>query len=216
MIEHDAAKLAERIRADFDRFPDPPHWVWSQCPAAKVIDCVLSLRKKYNSVVLPRVKAFVSKRTDIKTCSDLRKLIDTFQSPETFFADVLSMNSPGKAAMLCGVLDYLLDVQLRFDQGTEDERLVAWAKWARPGDYLAMEVRGFKIAGFQYLRMLFGADTTKPDVHILSYCSEVLGEKIGEARAVYALERAGELLGVPVRSIDVAIWERGAGQSLPS
>lgn len=221
MIEADAAQLAERIKADFPsaRVPDDPPWL--RTAAAKVIDCVLSLRKPYTTVVVPRVQRFVSERPDITSCTDLRAAIDAVESPQMFLADALSMRSPGKAAMLSGVVDYLLDIQSRFDEPTEERRLRAWALWVRPGDYLTLDVLGFKLAGFQYLRILFGADTVKPDMHILRYVESVLGRPIigradREVRAVYALERAGELLGRSVRSIDVALWERGSGQSLPS
>ena len=126
------------------------------------------------------------------------------------------MKSPGKAEALSGVVDYLLDIQQRFTEPTEEERLLAWAHWARPGDCLMLDVRGFRLAGFQFLRMLFGAETVKPDVHILKYVQQALGRPVSsstadQVRAVYALERAGELLQKPIRTIDVVIWKRGAG-----
>ena len=134
---------------------------------------------------------------------------------------VLSMKSEGKANALVGVLDYLIDIQQRFDGASEGERLAAWARWARPGDYLTLDVHGFKLAGFQYLRMLFGTETTKPDVHILRYAEQALarpirGKPSSEVQAVYAIERAGEILGRSVRQLDIAIWEQGAGRRLPS
>lgn len=221
MIEADAQMLAERIRVDFPSprgLADP---IWRSSPAPKVIDCVLSLRKSYKSVVVPRVQAFVEQYPELISCGQLRAMIETFDTPLAFHTDVLNMNSPGKAEMLVGVLNYLIDIQCRFEGDSEDERLAAWARWARPGDCLTLDVRGFKLAGFQYLRMLFGADTVKPDVHILNYVEEVLGREVkgrpsSEVQAVYAIERASEILGQPVRYIDVAIWERGSGHRLPS
>ena len=218
MIEVDARVLAERLRRDF---PSPrPVAVpdWRRTPASRVIDCVLSLRKSYERVVKPRVKRFSDEHPGVVTCADLRELIRAHPSPLAFHRPVLDMRSPGKAAMLVGVLDHLIDVQPRFDGETEDDRLGAWASWARPGDYLMLGVPGFGLAGFQYLRMLFGAQTTKPDVHILAYVAEALsrppattpGEQV---RAVYTIERAGELLDIPVRDIDVAIWESRTGHS---
>jgi hypothetical protein len=211
MIEADAAILAERIRTDFPAIAEPMHWIWTQSPPLKTIDCVLSLRKNYTRIVEPRVKRFAAAHPEIADCASLRSLIDRSPSPVAFFAAELAMNSPGKAAALVGVLDYLLDIQRRFDGATEDARLAAWARWARPGDYLTLDVRGFGLAGFQYLRMLMGADTVKPDVHVLRYVERVLGRPVTASasqcvQAVYALERAGELLGHPVKSIDVAIW----------
>lgn len=219
MIEADARTLADRILLDFPSprgLADP---VWRFTPAAKVIDCVLSLRKKYKLIVEPRVKRFVNSHPSVIRCPDLRTLIDSWQSPESFMAEVLHMRSPSKATMLVGVLDYLIDIQDRFEGEHEEERLAAWARWARPGDCLTLDVHGFKLAGFQYLRMLFGADTVKPDVHILAYVEEALSRPIAgrmarEVQAIFALERASELIGQPVRHIDVAIWERRSGQRL--
>lgn len=221
MIEADARTLAERLRRDFPSPLPVPIPVWRRTPASRVIDCVLSLRKSYERVVKPRVKRFGERYPDVVSCSDLRSLIDTFASEEAFHKDALHMASPGKAAMLVGVLDYLIDIQQRFDGTTEEERLTAWARWARPGDYLMLDVPGFKLAGFQYLRMLFGAETTKPDVHILAYVGDALGRSPAtrpseQVCAVYAIERAGEMLNVSVRSLDVAIWEHRTGHSTTS
>ena len=76
-------------------------------------------------------------------------------------------------------------------------------------------INGFKLAGFQYLRMLFGAETVKPDVHIIRYVESVLGRPIAgspsrEVQAVYAMERAGELLEQSARALYVAIWNASA------
>lgn len=215
MIEADAQVLADRLRTDFPDPTAPSDWVWTQTPAVRVIDCVLSLRKDYFKVVLPRVQEFAERFPAVTECAQLRDLIESYESPSHFHSDALRMQSPKKATMLMGVVEYLLDVQGRFEGGSESERLEAWAKWVRPGDHLALDVDGFKLAGFQYLRMLFGAETVKPDVHILRYVESVLGRPIAgrpsrEVQAVYAMERAGELMGRSVRALDVAIWTASA------
>lgn len=221
MIEADAERLAAHIDRDFPVIQEPTDWIWSQSVAVKVIDCVMSLRKNYKSVVEPRVRAFVDLHPDVMACSQLVSMIRGYPSPAEFHKQELDMNSPGKATALVGVLEYLVDAQRRFPGEHEETRLTAWASWARPGDYLTLDVRGFGLAGFQYLRMLFGAATTKPDVHILRYAEKVLGRPIGgdaarQVQAVYAIERAGELLGHSIRGLDVAIWRRGAGHDLAS
>lgn len=221
MIEADAHRLAERIAIDFPVTRSLTGPFWRAHASTKVIDCVLSLRKPYKKVVEPRVEAFSRNHPEVRSCADLLDLISSFASPEAFHVSVLNMDSSRKAAALVGVLEYLVDIQQRFDGTDEDARLAAWACWARPGDYLTLDVTGFKLAGFQYLRMLFGAETTKPDVHILRYVAEVLSRSIAgypsrEVQAVYAIERAGEILGRSVRELDVAIWELGSGYQLPS
>jgi len=230
MLEADAHRLADRLRRDFPAPPpvnDPP---WRSTSATKVIDCVLSLRKSYKHIVKPRVKRFGAEHPAVQSCQQLRAFIDTHESPEAFMRQRLQLNSPGKATMLVGVLDHLIDVQQRFAPQSppastiaivpgEADRLRAWAQWARPGDYLLFDVPGFALAGFQYLRMLFGGDTTKPDLHILAYLAEALDQPVArstsqQVRAVCVLERACELLGTPTRRIDVAIWQQRTGGSL--
>jgi hypothetical protein len=71
-------------------------------------------------------------------------------------------------------------------------------------------VPGFGLGGFQYLRMLFGAQTTKPDVHIIRFVSEAIGRKIADIKALYLLERAAKQAGLPIRELDITIWETGA------
>ena len=213
MIEHDAAKLAARIQQDFGSAKNPANWIWNQSSSAKVLDCVLSLRKRYRSVVEPRVKGFVEKHPQVASCGDLRALIESHASPEVFVAEELDMRSPKKAAIIIAVLDHLIDIQRRFEGASEDERLTAWARWCRPGDFSALDIPHFGLAGFQYLRMLFGADTVKPDVHIIRYVESAIDRKTSDIRAVYLVERAGEMLNQPVRHVDVAIWSERAGQA---
>lgn len=221
MIEADAERLAAQIDRDFPVIQEPTDWIWSRSVAVKVIDCVMSLRRDYRAVVEPRVRTFADRHPDVTACSQLVSMIRGYPSPTEFHKQELDMNSPGKATALVGVLEYLVEVQRRFQGGTEEARLKDWACWARPGDYLTLGVPGFGLAGFQYLRMLFGADTTKPDEHVLGYVQGVLGRPIAgnasrEVQAVYAVERAGEMLGHSIRGLDVAIWRRGAGHDLAS
>jgi hypothetical protein len=217
MREADARQLAQAIQRDFPDVAPTTGLPWDACPPVKVIDCVLSLHRPYYGYVLPRVRGFVERFGDIRTCVELRRLADRYPSPIDFMADVLRTRDERRGRTLLGVVDFVIDVQPRFEADTEEERLRKWAIWARPGDYLAVDVPGFGLAGFQYLRMLFGAQTTKPDVHIVAYVSRVLGREVSDTHALYALERAAEIAGLPVRWLDAAIWDASAaGPSSPS
>lgn len=207
MLDPDATKLIERLHRDFPVLPGPDEGVWSKPPAAKIIDCVLSLRMKYTSVVVPRVEGFVRQHPDVRSCAALAALIRQHESPAAFSASVLNMNHSTKGAAILAVADHLVGEQARFE-GTEEERLTSWARWARPGDFIAFVAPGFGIAGFQYLRMLFGADTIKPDVHILRYLEDALGHPVAEGPAIYLVERVAARLNTSARGIDKAIWER--------
>jgi len=55
--------------------------------------------------------------------------------------------------------------------------------------------------------MLFGADTTKPDVHIIGFLSELLNRRISAVEALRLLESASESVGLSVRDVDTYIWQ---------
>lgn len=211
MWEDDARHVAEAMVRDLAGRPEPDWSSAARPPAARVIDCVLSLRRNYKSVVLPRVECFCREHPGVTSCADLVHAIGNAPSPRDYMRRVLRIDSPTKSKTLLGVAEYLVDIQQRFEGTTEEDRLRAWANWARPGDYLMLGVSGFGLAGFQYLRMLFGADTAKPDVHIIRYVSKVLGRQVSDIHALYILERAAVLAGQSLRRLDGLVWERGAG-----
>lgn len=182
---------------------------WAEA-SSNILDCVLSLRRKYNSFVLPRVEAFRESNPSVWTARQLRAHIDKFESPAAFLEVDLDYRHPARATVLSGVVDYLLRQAPLFDGETELSRIRAWADWARPGDYIAVSVKGFGLAGFQYLRMLFGADTVKPDVHIQRFVGEVIDREVTNIEALYLLEGAAKEASLPIRTLDRRIWEERA------
>lgn len=204
-------QLADRIRAEFPADSAPDLLFADAPPPVQVIDCVLSLRKKYDSVVVPRVNRFLREYPEVDSCKKLVDLIHAHKSPLDFMQSVLQLDSPTKAQSLLGVTIWLDRIQHDFSGKTETHRLQAWAVAAKPQDYLTVRVKYFAIAGFQYLRMRFGADTAKPDVHILRYIATVIGRPLSEIEAVTMLEGASKLAGVSARRVDGLIWERQAG-----
>lgn len=209
-------RLVDILRQQFSIIPPPLDAVWVQSPAVKVIDCVLSLNRPYDRVVLPRVQRFMRNHPEIQTLSQLRTLMARYASPLAFSDTELDYHDQRRAETLLGVIDYLLEVQQEHEGRTEAERLERWAAWARPGDYLAIGVPGFGLAGFQYLRMLFGAQTTKPDVHIIRFVSDAVHRKVTDVQALYLLERAAKRSGLPIRELDIAIWEASARNRNPT
>jgi hypothetical protein len=203
-------RLVSSIASRFPTHPEPSDSIWDRPPAAKVIDCVLSLNRHYDRVVLPRVDRFCVARPELRSIQDLSRLMDTYESPIEFTRHELSYNDVRRSLTLAGVVRHLLEVLPDFPGASEEERLEKWASWTRPGDYLAVGVPGFGIAGFQYLRMLFGAQTTKPDVHIIGFVSEAVGRKVTNIQALYLLERAARQANLPLRQLDIAIWESRA------
>lgn len=184
---------------------------WTRPPAVLVIDCVLSLNRKYDTFVVPRLEIFINNHPDTQRLTDLAKLMADYPTPHAFVQRELNYNHENRANTLQAVVEFVCQIV----DGTqtieeEKENLRRWAIQAEPQDHLILNIEGFAIAGFQYLRMLFGADTTKPDVHIIEFLKEILNRRVSKREALLLLEAACERLDLSVRAVDRYIWRMRA------
>jgi lactoylglutathione lyase len=115
-----------------------------------------------------------------------------------------------RARILDAVVSRVLEFAQTSTGQSELERLEHWASQASPDSYQQSRIRGFALAGYQYLRMLFGANTAKPDVHICRYVSRALARKVSDLEALNLLEAASKISGVSLRDLDTTIWETSA------
>lgn len=199
------AKKLEQI-APFCRPIDPD----LRSPAIKVIDCVLSLRTSYDRVVVPRLKNFRVKHPDTQQVTDLANLMASYPTPYKFIQQELNYNSERKAKMLQQVVKYLCQIAQKTPSIPEEENLKEWAMQANPQECYTLNIKYFAMAGFQYLRILFGADTTKPDVHIIRFVYKILNRNVSDIESLLLLEAASKRLGLSVRAVDSYIWKEGA------
>ena len=184
---------------------------WSRSPAVKVIDCVLSLNRTYDTFVVRRLDTFVERHPMIQRITDLAELIANYSTPHAFVRQELNYDDEARANILASVVKYVCTI-VKGAQTVEEEKetLKQWAIQAEPQEHLTLNIRGFAIAGFQYLRMLFGADTTKPDIYIKRFISETLNRNVSDIESLLLLEAASERAGLSVRSVDSFIWKSGA------
>ncbi len=210
----DTYLIADVLSSRFGQVRVHENYGWPQNTALCVLDCVLSLNRRYDSVVLPRLEMFARQRPEVVELAHLSDLMRKHEDAGAFCLKELRYNDVRREQTLKGVLEYLLMVQSRYEGESEWERLGAWAVAVRPQDYLAVGVRGFALSGFQYMRMLFGAQTTKPDIHIIRFVSQIVGRKVTDVKALELLEQAALQANLPLREVDNAIWEAGARQKL--
>jgi len=137
-------------------------------------------------------------------------MLDAYTNIGEFCQRELYYNHIQREQTLRGVLKYMISAQAKQDGADEWARLQAWAVSVKPGDYTTVGVRGFGLSGFQYMRMLFGAQTTKPDVHIIRFVSQVVGRNVNDVQALQLLETASLQAGLPLREVDGEIWRSGA------
>jgi hypothetical protein len=208
-MDQDTRLLIEALRRSFPTPPKRGFNSWS-VPPLNVLDCVLSLNRRYDTFCKPRVHKFASQHPEVDTLARMVRLINRYSTPLEFSITELDYRDGQRAATLVGVLTHLIQAQKAFKGSSETSRLKQWAKKAKPGDYEALRIRGFGLAGFQYLRMLFRAQTAKPDVHIRRFVSNAVGHAVGDVQALTLLEVAAKRLRWPPLALDNAIWDRNA------
>jgi hypothetical protein len=207
---NDTERLARCLRQDFPSVTPSVDRAWFREPALRVIDCVLSLRRNYDLFVVPRLDGFEARFPSTRSVQALRDQMDTHNDAAEFVREALDYRDLDRARLLDAVVDRVLEFAQGSTGRSELERLELWASQARPDGYQVRRIRGFALAGHQYLRMLFGANTTKPDVHICRYVSRAIGRTVSDLEVLSLLEGASNISGVRLRDLDTTIWEASA------
>lgn len=201
----DPERLAASLRRDFGAPVPSADRAWFRPLALRLIDCVLSLRKADERPIAPRLDAFRERFPAVESLRDLGSLLSTYRAPVLFAREVLETNDPSPAATLIALVDYLTRVALT-GSGTEGAQLKAWAVCARPQDYLTLRIPTLSLQGFQYLRMLLGANTLRPTPHLSRYVLKVIGRPVSDVEAILLLEEAAPLVPLRLRDITGARW----------
>lgn len=169
------------------------------------LDAVLSINRQYKRFVVPRLHSFRQEYPRVRTLDALASMM-TELGEEGFGAAWRYRHASRIATLRALVAKY---TQLR-DELHESEDLRAMQTWAhatRTGDWKAFGVRGIGFATFQYLRMMLGVSTVKPDVHIKRVTSQVLGRAVNDTEAIALVERVAAGLRLPATTVDHAIWK---------
>ena len=191
----------EEIRKRIKPSTDP---AWNRAPALRVIDCVLSLNRNYDRFLVPRLEKFEKENAQTITATQLCEAISSASAAPEFVKTKLDYRDPARAITLFEVSKFCADKEA-------GGGLEAWAREAKPAGHVDAGIRGFGIAGWQYLRMLFGGNTTKPDVHIIRFVERATGrERLSPMKALVLLEEAARITEVPLRDLDTTIWEESA------
>jgi hypothetical protein len=147
---------------------------------------------------------------DVRTVADLQRLIASFRSADRFATEALDYRHDERAATLSAVVNWLASIGGSGSHAEQLANIQLWACAAHPSDHIALGIRGFALGGFQYMRMLFGANTTKPDVHICRFVESSVGHRVSDVEALELLEDAAGEVGIVLRDLDTTIWESSA------
>lgn len=208
--ETDLQRLSDRLHTIRDQIKPSMDCAWTRPPAVRVIDCVLSLNRNYDKFLVPRLNTFQSKNREITTVLQLHTAMTDAGSAHEFVMKHLNYRDEARANTLAGVVSWLTTVAGNSTPDTQLENVQRWAAEASPKEFLTLGIKGFGLAGFQYLRMLFGANTAKPDFRICEWVAGIVGHKMAPWRCLELLERASSAAGIKLRDLDTTIWEREA------
>lgn len=182
----------------------------------KLLDCVLSLHRRYDEFVIPRIKRFKNRNTNINSLLSLSQCVTKCGGPIRFYKDELDYYYDDGAEMFGRLLEYLINEINKYPGNNEIEKCQEWAVSASIDGYRKIwkgsSIPLFGIAGWQYLRMLFGADTCKPDIAIKRYVKDCLNKGFYERSIVELMEASAPLASAlksfkqPVREADRRIW----------
>jgi hypothetical protein len=167
---------------------------------------VLSLNRNYARFVVPRLDRFETRFPNIVSIKHLVSEIAKHSSPDEFVRTTLDYKHQERAETLAAVCRWLLTLSSAESPNDDLKILKVWADNAHHSDYKNLRIRGFGLAGFQYLRMLFGANTTKPDIWICKWVAEVVGHSVSAGQALELLEPAATEANVSLKDADTTIW----------
>jgi hypothetical protein len=182
----------------------------------RLLDCVLSLHRRYDEFAVPRITEFETRHPEVNTLTDLSRLVASSGGPVEFYQNELNYYYADSAEMFGKVMVYLMTESNEYPGNNDMERCYGWATSARIDGYKSIwdesNIPLFGIAGWQYLRMLFGADTCKPDIAVKKYVKDCLKRDFTGCQIVELMENAAILapnlktFSKPVREADRRIW----------
>jgi hypothetical protein len=209
-----------RLALCLDKLPpvDDSYVTKSATAPEKLLDCVLSLHRRYDEFAFPRIKNFKNTHPNINTLLSLCQCVAKCGGPARFYENELNYNYPDAAEMFGRVLDYLTREINKYPGNTETEKCRNWAVSVSVDGYQVIwrgrNIPLFGIAGWQYLRMLFGADTCKPDIAVKRFVKDCLKKDFSARSIVELMERAAPLapalksFSQPVHEADRRIWHQ--------
>lgn len=179
-------------------------------PALIIVDAILSKNRDYDKAKV-WIEKFEDEYKDIKSLNDLVEMLNVEGALKVTkkikYKDEVRIKEINEVASTF--------LKLKNEYGEQDD-LKAMKKWAKETDFTKKDdpifkIKGIGIATFQYLRILSGAQTCKPDVHIKNFLNDVLGRKKGkkfsEEYAVRAVTQLAQSIDKDTRIVDNAIWK---------
>ena len=158
-------KVESRLKSVSPELEDGGYGGKYHPPAVKVINSVMSQALRYRTRVYPKLADFKKNHPDVKSIRQLAYLMASYTKPVEFLKTEMGLGHRGKAGAIEGLVKYFCGLIEASPTVPEEETLKQWAITTELDDYKKLNIKGVGPATVQYLRMLFGADTSKPDAY---------------------------------------------------
>ncbi len=183
-------RLVTTLRRRAPAIARSPDTIDLRSPAVRIIDCILSLNRDYDTFVVPRLNAFEENYPNVKSVLQLQDAIGKHQTPADFVRQTLKYNHTARANTLSAVVNWMSILAGNHLPPKQLNNIQEWAQSASCKDYKKLAINGFGLAGFQYMRILFGADTFKPDRYICKFVEDYVRNKVSPQKALCLFEQA--------------------------
>lgn len=170
-------------------------------PVLTLIDVVLSINRKYESFVKPRIKLIED--SDINSFD---KLSAELKKGNKHFTSLWNYNHPQRIELLRNLLQYFMNYKNDNNIKDDLETLKKWGEESSVEKFKDWNIKGIAFTTYQYLRMLCGANTVKPDIHILRIIEIGVGRKLSLKDSVRIIEDISKRMNIKARNLDHAIW----------
>lgn len=177
-------------------------------PVLICLDAVLSINRRYYSFVVPRIKHFQKTYPNICTLQQISTLIQDLGYEG--FCVVWKYKHIARVRTLDHLVTKFINYAKEIGETDDLTAMKIWARESSVTDYKNFGVPGIGLATFQYLRMMLGVSTVKPDVHIKRAVSDALKRPVSDIEAIILIEKASEAMGLPATLVDHNLWRHFA------
>ena len=173
-------------------------------PVLIVIDPILSQCRRYNVIKKNNLDYFRDNYSD--SINTLQKIVDIYeQEGYEGLIPIIKYSAEIRITTIYQTCKAFINYRNTHGFKNDLEAMKDWAIHAEQGDSIN-SVKGIGIATFQYLQMLLGVDTVKPDVHIINFFEEQIGKRFNKNKTILAFTELANHMGVKLVDLDYAIW----------
>ena len=180
-------------------------------PSLILCDAILYINRNYNNLVIPRINK-LEKKFEEENVDTIKSLMDKIENIGiNNFKLFWDYNHSRAVEMLKELCKYFLKSNIN-----SLAEIKKWAKESTVEDVIGIqEIKGIGFSTYQYLRMLSGASTSKPNDSIKQAIKDAGIDipKSNEKKLVTLMENTSKSLGIDVRVLDYAIWEKFSKKS---